>query len=706
MGLRTVKYKNWRIRDPGLDVPDPCQWQGFGPLAARVLRAREFEDAAQARQFLCCCENTLHDPFLMKEMDRAVERIERALEAGEKIAIYGDYDVDGITSVCLLYKYLTGRGGNCVWYIPDRLDEGYGVHPEALDALKAQGVSLIITVDTGITAVEEVEYAKALGLDMVITDHHECKETLPAACAVVDPCRPDSIYPFKPLAGVGVAFKLACALAGPNKDQCLLNRFGDLVAVGTVADVMPLTGENRVIVRSGLCALEHPKNVGLRRLIQEAGAAQRRMNTVVLGFVLAPRLNAAGRMGQAARAVELLLSEREEEASRLASLLCELNRERQAVENAIYEEAAAYWDRRRAEGSMPSVLVLDHEGWHPGVIGIVASKLSERYSRPVLMICVEAGVGKGSARSVPGFNMFEALDTHKRFLLGYGGHDMAAGFSIEQSKIPELRTHMEEYGLDYRQECRRAQELELDCILDLREATEQNVSGLQVLEPYGTGNPQPAFCVEAAELESVTPIGGGKHMRLRLCDGRAGLDAVLFNVDREHFPFGVGQTVDVAGTVDLNRFRNTVTVQMVVTDIRESQAQQERDRREKTLYLKLIMQQRLSAREAREILPEREDFVALWRYLRRSGGPGVKAYPPCHLARAMACECRHAPSYAKLMICLDVMAEFELLDYVNLGKELEITMKEMEGKVDLTQGKLLLRLREMMEEPAAEEGVS
>ena len=378
----------------------------------------------------------------MKDMDKAVARIHRALADGERMAVFGDYDVDGITSTVLLVDYLRGKGADCLKYIPRRVEDGYGLGKEALRSLWERGVTLVITVDCGITGVEEARFAREIGLDLVITDHHECREVLPEAEAVVDPRRPDCPYPFKHLAGVGVALKLALAL-DEQREEALFARYCTLAAIGTVADVMQMTGENRTIVCRGLEAIGSTDFLGLRALLQETGLADKEVTSVQIGFVLAPRINAAGRMGEAELAADLLLTDDPAHAELMARELCGLNRERQAVEQEIFAQAVEQIEYLPA--GERSALVLSSEVWHQGVVGIVASRLSEKYSCPSFMIHLQNGVGKGSCRSYGGFNLFAALESCQDLLVDFGGHELAAGFNIREEDIPPFRQRMNRY---------------------------------------------------------------------------------------------------------------------------------------------------------------------------------------------------------------------------------------------------------------------
>ena len=398
-------YQQWKIAHPCPEGRAQLVRAGIPPLLASILSARGITDLEQVHRLLTPQREPLWDPVLLKDMDKAVSRIRRALEQKETLAVYGDYDVDGITATCLLTDCLTRLGGHVIPYIPDRLEEGYGLNEEAIAALARQEVTLIVTVDCAITAAGEGEFARALCVELVITDHHECKQVLPQAVAVVDPHRPDCPYPFKGLAGVGVALKLAMAVAGPDRAGLVFREYADLAAVGTVADVMPMTGENRSIVQTGLADLSHPRRVGLAQLIQEAGLGEKPVTTVSIGYTLAPRINAAGRMGRANLAAELLLTRDPGRAADLAQELCALNRERQTIESEIFQECVRQLERKPQSG----IILLAEEHWHQGVVGIVASRLTEKYSCPAFMVCLDQGMGKGSCRSWGGVNLFQLL---------------------------------------------------------------------------------------------------------------------------------------------------------------------------------------------------------------------------------------------------------------------------------------------------------
>ena len=481
-----LKYGTWKISsyEPA-DARALCA-AGFSPITAALLCSRGYRDAGAAREFLSC-SYPLSSPFALLDMDKAAARVKQALSRREHIAVFGDYDVDGITATCLLTEYLRSKGGHVTSYIPARLEEGYGLNPIAIDTLKKQGVELIVTVDCGITANHEAALCRELGIDLVITDHHECKSELPQAIALVDPHRKDQPQPVTEMAGVGVAFELAAAIEG--EQETLLDQYCDFLCLGTVADVMPLTGENRTMVARGLKALENPRRVGIAALMAECSVQKGPVTAGTIGYTLAPRINAAGRMGAADMAADLLLSTDPHRAEHLARELCALNRERQAVEQEIYSQAVEQIEETPPQER--SALVLASDTWHQGVVGIVASRLSEKYACPSFMIHLNGGVGKGSCRSWGGFNLFAALENCKDLLLGFGGHELAAGFTIEEKNIPAFRQRMNQYASRFR-------------------GGKAPVSCLQVDVPIGQ-----AGRVTLAEVEALEQVIDGLKEQLR-----------------------------------------------------------------------------------------------------------------------------------------------------------------------------------------------
>ena len=594
-----MRQKDWNIPFSRPEIPPELTSAGYGPLLAAVLAQRGIRDGEQARALLEGGAELLHDPLLMQGMAVACARIRQAIETGETVAVYGDYDVDGITATCLVTDYLRRRGLTAFPYIPDRNEEGYGLNCAALKSLREQGVTLLITVDCGITAVEESDCARELGMDVIVTDHHECKDgELPDAVAVIDCKQAGNTYPNTCLAGVGVAFKLVCAIEGDYREA--LERYADLVALGTVADVMPLLDENRFLVRKGLEKLESDPIPGLAAMLRESGVDPRRLSAATVGFSLAPRLNAAGRLGQAGKAARLLLCSDAEEAGRLAAELCELNRQRQSIETEIWQEAQAMLAGQKPDG--PIVLASDR--WHQGVIGIAASRLAEQFSLPAIMICLNGEVGKGSCRSYGGFNLFEALSACSEHLIGFGGHALAAGLNIRSDKLESFRKALSAY---YR-ENRPVAQPEVDCdllIRDPRVLSIQNVRELDRLEPYGNSNPKPVFCFSDVLLESAETVGNGRHMRMRLRVGQTPLEGIFFGHTAQELGVHAGERVDVAFTPQINDFRGHVSVQIVVSALRMHEPE--------ALCSAILEGDGSALWAAADYCPERGDFVRVWR---------------------------------------------------------------------------------------------
>ena len=687
-----MRYKQWKIAHPSPEGRAQLERAGIPSLLACVLSARGVTEPEQAWKLLTPGEEPLLDPMLLKDMDRAVLRVTRALKRGETIAVYGDYDVDGITATCLLTDCLTRLGGRVRSYIPDRLEEGYGLNQEAVLHLARQGVTLIITVDCGITAAREVEFARELGIDVVITDHHECKQAIPEAAAVVDPHRPDCPYPFKGLAGVGVALKLAMAAAGPDRAGLVFREYADLAAVGTVADVMPMTGENRTIVQTGLAALAHPRRVGLAQLMEEAGLGDKPVTSVSIGYTLAPRINAAGRMGQADLAAELLLTRDPGRAAALAQELCALNRERQTIECEIFQECVQRLERRPQSG----VILLADEHWHQGVVGIVASRLTEKYSCPVFMVCLDQGMGKGSCRSWGGVNLFHLLTQCQDLLEGFGGHAMAAGFTVREENIPALECRLRQLVLEEQAGEELPSLLEIDAAVLPQELTVEAVEALDALEPCGAGNPRPVLVLTGAHVISAAQVGRGRHLKLRLEGRGVPLDAIFFSVDGSELGLTPGCRVDVAFYPQINDFRGVRSVQLQVVDLRHAMT---RAQLEQSIYEKYRRGEPLSPQEAQSLLPTRAEFVCLWRYLERQcAGQTFLEDTLARIAQKSARSGGQSERPNHTLVCLEVMEERGLISLERQSGRVQITLHRLEHKVDLNASAILRRLREATQE--------
>jgi len=546
-----------------------CRALDVSPPLARLLVARGFTDAEAARRFLFGSGEQFHDPLLLDGMEPAVERIRRAIRRGEKIRIYGDYDADGVCATSLMIGLFRQLGASFDYVIPHRQKEGYGLNGPAVEAAAAAGVGLIVTVDTGISAVEEAALAKKLGVDLIVTDHHEPPETLPEALAVVNPRKPGCTYPFKSLAGVGVAFKLAHALTGR-----LPEAFVWLAAVGTIADVMPLVDENRLIARLGLAQMRESPPPGIRALCRVSGIEAGRLSAGHIGFALGPRINAGGRLETADAAVACLTAGSEREAMEAAQELDRLNRERQKLVDDITREALEDADALLAAGDPGHAFVLAREGWNPGVIGIVASKVAERFHRPAVILSIDGqtGLAKGSARSIPGFDLHAALTECADLLEQFGGHKAAAGMTVRAEAIPALRRKLNEAAGARLGEEAPVPELALDAVIRPEEITVETIRQLDLLAPFGEGNPEPVFLLAGMRVRGMKRMGRDlKHAKLLLGSGRAdsgGLDALLFGQAGLLDHISPTSTVDVVGALSVNEWNGLQKPQMIVRDLR------------------------------------------------------------------------------------------------------------------------------------------
>ena len=686
-----MKFPSWHVAQENCAAAERLADAGYPYLVSEVLASRGVERAEDAAEFLTQETTLTYSPFLMQDMDKAVERIAQAIAAGEKIAIFGDYDVDGITATCILVDYLKGRGADVVHYIPRRIEDGYGLSCDAIEGLRKGGATLLVTVDCGITGVDEVAFARSIGMDVVVTDHHECKETLPVASAVVDPRRSDCEYPFKHLVGCGVALKLVLALGGPDREEALFSRYCTLAAVGTVADVMQMTGENRTIVSRGLATLDRSDFIGLHALLKEAGLAGREISSVQIGFVLAPRINAAGRMGAADMAADLLLCQDPVQAEELAKALCALNRERQSVEQTIYSQAEEMIEQMPEEDRR--ALVLASETWHQGVVGIVASRLSEKYSRPSFMIHLNGAVGKGSCRSWGGFNLFAALESCSDLLLGFGGHELAAGFTIDAANIPAFRARMNQYAAEYW--VGKAPESTLEIDVELHQpgrVTLQEVEALAALEPYGSGNARPLFCLMGATLLRMQNVGQNRHLKLRLGKGSAQFDGIFFSTNTAACGCQEGDRVDAAFYLQVNEFRGSRTVQLQMVDIRPSLSASSREQECLTLLAQCTGGETVSAKNARRMLPSREQYAAVWRTLVHMTPEGAlhTAYLP--LLRSLSAALGKTDSFLRSAFCLAVFQERGLLQLELHGDDIDLQLAGRDKKVKLEDSEYIRRL--------------
>ena len=652
-----MNRKKWIVsesnRDIAAEIAENC---GVDPFAAYLLVARGLTDEFLVESFLY--DTDIIDPFLLPDMEKACERIKSAIHNGEKITVFGDYDADGVTSTALLYSYLSKNGANVDYYIPDRAGEGYGMNIDAIESLKERGTSLIITVDNGISAIEEIRKAKELSIDVVVTDHHQCSEVLPEAVAVVDPHRKDSEIEFREWAGVGVAFKLVSALADCDAYD-LLDEYGDILAIGTIADIVSLKGENRILVRSGLSVLNDSYQnstlrKGLKALIDESGT-NKNMTSMSAAFRIAPRINAAGRMGSANRAIKLLLTDDTEEATLLASEIGSANSERQSTESGITESAEKYIEEH-PEIKFARVIVVDGEDWHQGVIGIVASRLCEKYGKPCIVISKSGDIAKGSGRSVEGFSLYDALFYCKDILVQYGGHKLAAGLTVETKNIDEFRALVNEYA---EKNASALPVLKLDCKLNPASVSLDLLSSISILEPFGAENPQPLFGLFGMKITGIQPVGSNKHIRLTVNKNGVNLPVMLFSVAPEDFPYCVSDVIDLAIRLSQNEYMGETKVSIQVKDIKLSTMDDDKVQESLLLYESFRRGDILTEEQKKILLPDRDFCGNIYRFLRANNGFSANEEILCYRLGLKE------EKIATLKIALDMFIELQVINFQN-----------------------------------------
>lgn len=559
--------KKWQYYEQDKDIVNKiAEEHGISTLLAKILVNRGIVDSKQIKVFLEPQRHDFHNPFDMLDMEMAVNRIIEAINNKEKTIIYGDYDVDGITSITVLKKFLNERGLDVDYYIPNRLEEGYGLNKEAIEEIAKKGYKLMITVDCGISGVEEVELANSLGIETIITDHHEQLDVLPNAYAIINPKRRDNTYPFRGLAGVGVVFKVIQAISMKlNLDEKEYLKYLDIVCIGTISDIVPLVDENRVIAKLGLMLVKCTKNVGLKELIQESG--YKTIDSGMVSFGIAPRINACGRMGKQEEALELFLTDNPEKAKTITKRLNEYNTQRQETEKQIFEQAISELEKENLEKK--SSIVLAGENWHHGVIGIVASRITEKFFKPTILICIEDDIGKGSGRSVPGFDLHEALAQSSKYLEKYGGHEMAVGLSLKKENIQEFKNHFEEYA-----KSKGVKDIvpiiNIDSEITKKDINKAIVEQIKLLEPFGEQNKQPLLIYKNLKIASIRALSEGKHLKLMLKDENEIINAIGFNLGELSEEYLIGDKVDVVGTLEINAYNGQEQIQINLKDIMKS----------------------------------------------------------------------------------------------------------------------------------------
>ncbi|MBR3281402.1 MAG: single-stranded-DNA-specific exonuclease RecJ [Clostridia bacterium] len=557
------KWEGYKINEE--EVSQIAKNHNISELMAKVIMNRNIPEE-KIESFLHPKLSDLYDPFLFNDMDKAVDRILKAIDKKEKITIYGDYDVDGITSATILVKYFTSLNANVDAYLPNRLSEGYGLNEASLDSIRESGTNLLVTVDCGISGYEEVEYAKKLGMDVIITDHHECHERIPDCIAVIDAKRPDSSYPFNGLAGCGVSFKLAQAISKKLKlpDESFLN-YLDIVALGTIADIVPLVEENRIIVKYGLEKMKKTENPGLKALINSS--ALKTIDSSAISFGLAPRINACGRMGQAELALKMLLTDNIKEAVDIATKLQEMNRNRQEIERGIINEAIEQIESEKLNNN--KIIVVGKENWHHGVIGIVSSKITESYYKPSILICFEGEEGKGSGRSVDGFDLHAALTACSDYLQKFGGHEMAIGLTLDKSKFEDFRKAICDYAKDKLPD-ESVPTIRYDAEITCKDVSKETINELKLLEPYGEGNPAPLFAYKNIKVDSIRTLSNDKHLKLNVKDEHRIFSAIAFNMGEKKNSIRMGDKADILCAIEINSYNGIEMIQLNIKDIKKS----------------------------------------------------------------------------------------------------------------------------------------
>ncbi len=681
-----MSFKKWNLKQYNKQaVPHLMSKYGVSELMAHLMCSRGLDDEEKINTFFSR-DAELRDPFLMKDMDKAVARIKTAMENGEKICIYGDYDADGVTSTVMMYNYFYSCGADVFFYIPDRNSEGYGLNETAVRKIAENGATLILTVDNGISAHAEIDLANSLGIDVVVTDHHQPQETLPNAVAIVNPHRKDCSYPFKDFAGVGVAFKLLCALED-GMSEMMLEQFAEIVAIGTVADVVPLVDENRIIVKKGVEQMQNTENVGLYKLLEECSLIDKKITCESLAFVIAPKINAAGRLGDVNDAVKLLISEDETDSQVLCEKILSQNNSRKEIENGIMKdiEDIILQNPEKLNGR---ILILCGNNWHHGIIGIVSAKLMETYGKPcVLMSVEENGEVRASARSVKGFSIIDALQANSKYLTRFGGHEQAAGFSLNVQNVEEFEKDLEDYAFSNYEQMPPLT-IEIDKLVSAREITLDAVKQLSMLEPFGRENEKPTFAISGAMVEGLVPLSQGKHTRLRINKDGACLNLLWFSKSTDSVPFKVGDLIDICFDCEVGEYNGAEQLTLKVKDARIHGIKQDALLTSRTLYND-VMKNKTSplATDA----PTREEIGAIYTFLKQNGG-----YK--HSCIALYSHFINKFSFAKTMFALEILKQLNLIKANLHSEQMNVEIIPQTEKTDLSKSELFCRCQKTLQE--------
>ena len=653
-------------------------------IIAMLLQIRNIKTRDAIEDYLFN-DSMIASPFEIKDMDKACERVRFAIESGELICVYGDYDADGVTSTALLYSYLDAVGAQVMYYIPSRETEGYGMNIGAVDRLAKKGVKLIITVDNGVAAIDEISHAKSLGIDTVVTDHHMPLGELPDACAVVDLHRDDCPSRFKRLSGVGVAFKLIMALDGEYCDtDSLLDNYSDLLSIGTIGDIVELRGENRVFVKRGLQSLSQTDRPGLYALIRNSGLLNKQITAGNVSYTLVPRINAVGRLGLSGKSVDLLLTENEEEASEIATAMGYDNAERQQIEKEILQNIDAKV-MRDPSLVMDKIIVIDGEGWHQGVVGIVASRIREIYGKPAIVISRDGEFAKASGRSVEGFALCDAVAACSDLLTHYGGHPMAVGLSLRSENIELFRKRINAYADSIGEMPYDA--LNIDCKLNPASLSVDLVSELSKLQPFGAGNPTPVFGFFNMTLTNIIPLSNNKHLRLVFSRQKTTFSAMMFFTSTDEFPYEKGSILDLAASLDINEYNGSRCVSVIIKDVKRHQDDALKILESRRVYETFCRGGALSKGELQSLLPDRNDFALLYRFLREHSG---YTYP----IETLPGQLGYRLSYGKIRVAAEALNELGLIEIREGLKSCRITLNRVNGKVDLETASIIKKIRE------------
>lgn len=681
-----MKIKNWILSQLDKANAKKLACENNIPFfLAMMLDIRGIVDEKSINALLAD-EFDVSNPFDFIDMDKAVNRIQDAINAGEKICVYGDYDADGVTSTALLYLYLENYGANVMYYIPDRNSEGYGLNVAAIDTLHKEKVSLIITVDNGISAFNEVAYANSLGIETVITDHHQPPERLPDAVAIVDPHRTDCMSTFKNFAGVGVVFKLICALEGSMADvEYILENYADLILIGTVGDVVPLVGENRYLVRQGLKYLKNTNNLGVQEILRVANLTEKPVNSTNIAFSVVPRINASGRLSFSDKLVKLLTSENPEEVQIIGEQVENDNAERKEIENEILIQAEELL-KNEPERLYQRVLIVEGKNWHPGVIGIVAARLLERYGKPTIVISIMGDVARGSCRSIEGFSLYEAIKICSEYLVRFGGHHLAAGFEVKCSDLEKFKLDVNNFAKNFG--VMPYLNLNIDCKLNPEALSLDLIDQLEPLEPFGKDNPDFTFGLYNMEICGINFVGTDKnHLRLTLVRNNYKITAMKFFTTQQDFSYEIGDKVDLAVKLSRSEFRGQEKLDLFVDDIKFSDIDNKILINEHRIYEAIKRNERISGEVLQNHIPTRTDFAILYNFLKIYNSMSVDVSVLFYRLKGSNI------SFCKLLIMLDAMAECGLITVEKCADIYGINVQNVAGKVDLESSEIMKFLR-------------